>query len=287
MSSLTRLSHRDYDNAIGVVAEAAAADGAQPFEFPVIERLLRLVPADHAGYVEFTGGGYTTGSGNIFFVHDPWGDAHEIDWRSDAARATTHTWPLVDSRVSASSLPLKLSDFLTPAELRRNPFYNEVLRPRGLEFQMKIWLPAPPEVVRVFFFDRASSRRDLDERDRAVLALLRPHLASIRERWERRHRPPLLTARETQVLELVAEGLTNAEVAARLVISRTTVRTHLENVFDRLGVHTRTAAVAWLNARTRPNPSSALPSRAAATAAQAGRAAYGTPARSGTGRRCG
>jgi DNA-binding CsgD family transcriptional regulator len=45
----------------------------------------------------------------------------------------------------------------------------------------------------------------------------------------------------------VAEGLTNAEVAARLVISRTTVRTHLENVFDKLGVHTRTAAVAWLN----------------------------------------
>jgi DNA-binding NarL/FixJ family response regulator len=112
---------------------------------------------------------------------------------------------------------------------------------------MKVWLPAPPDVVRGFFFERESGRRDLDERDRAVLALLRPHLASIRERWERRHRPPLLTARETDVLELVAEGLTNAEVAAKLVISRTTVRTHLENVFGKLGVHTRTAAVAWLN----------------------------------------
>ena len=55
-----------------MVAEAAAADGAQPFEFPVIENLLRLIPADHAGYVEFTGGGYDTGSGNVFFVHDPW-----------------------------------------------------------------------------------------------------------------------------------------------------------------------------------------------------------------------
>ena len=247
MSSVTRLSHRDYDHAIGVVAEAAAADGAQPFEFPVIESLLRLVPADHAGYFEFTGGGYETGSGNDFFVSDPWGETHEIDWRSDVARATTYTWPLVDRRVSASNVPLKLSDFLTRAELRRNPFCNELLRPRGIEFQMKVWLPAPPEVVRGFFFERNSGRRDLDERDRAVLALLRPHLASIRERWERRHRPPLLTARETHVLELVAEGLTNAEVAARLVISPTTVRTHLENVFDKLGVHTRTAAVAWLN----------------------------------------
>ena len=80
-----------------------------------------------------------------------------------------------------------------------------------------------------------------------LLALLRPHLASIRERWERRHRPPLLTAREIHVLELVAEGLTHAEVAARLMISHTTVRAQLENVFDKLGVHTRTAAVAWLN----------------------------------------
>ena len=242
-----RLSHRDYDHAIRVVAEAAATDGAQPFEFPVIENLLGLVPADHAGYFEFTGGGYDTGSGNVFFVHDPWDETHEIDWRSDAARATTHTWPLVDRRVGSSNVPLKLSDFLTRAELGRNPFYNEVLRPRGLEFQIKVWLPAPPEVVRAFFVERVSGRRDLDERDRAVLALLRPHLASIRERWERRHRPPLLTARETHVLELVAEGLTNAEVAATLVISRTTVRTHLENVFDKLGVHTRTAAVAWLN----------------------------------------
>jgi ATP/maltotriose-dependent transcriptional regulator MalT len=48
------------------------------------------------------------------------------------------------------------------------------------------------------------------------------------------------------VLELVALGLTNGQIAARLVVSRTTVRTHLENVFAKLGVHTRTAAVARL-----------------------------------------
>jgi DNA-binding NarL/FixJ family response regulator len=47
------------------------------------------------------------------------------------------------------------------------------------------------------------------------------------------------------VLELVAEGLTNGEIAARLVISRGTVRRHLENVFEKLNVHTRTAAAAY------------------------------------------
>jgi DNA-binding NarL/FixJ family response regulator len=80
-----------------------------------------------------------------------------------------------------------------------------------------------------------------------VLALLRPHLASIRDRWGRRHHPSILTPREAEVLRLVAQGLTNAEVGAELVLSPGTVRAHLENVFDKLGVHARTAAAAWLN----------------------------------------
>jgi DNA-binding CsgD family transcriptional regulator len=54
----------------------------------------------------------------------------------------------------------------------------------------------------------------------------------------------VLTRREQQVVLLVAEGLTNAEIARTLWISPGTVRRHLENVFAKLGVHTRTAAVA-------------------------------------------
>ena len=53
-----------------------------------------------------------------------------------------------------------------------------------------------------------------------------------------------LTRREHEVVMLVAEGLTNAQIAERLWISPGTVRRHLQNVFAKLGVHTRTAAVA-------------------------------------------
>lgn len=59
-------------------------------------------------------------------------------------------------------------------------------------------------------------------------------------------RRPGVTRREREVLALVAEGLTNAQVAASLWIAPGTVRRHLENVFRKLGVHTRTAAVARL-----------------------------------------
>lgn len=55
-----------------------------------------------------------------------------------------------------------------------------------------------------------------------------------------------LTPREREVVVLVAEGMTNAEIARRLWISPGTVRRHLQNVFAKLEVHTRTAAVARL-----------------------------------------
>jgi NarL family two-component system response regulator LiaR len=51
-----------------------------------------------------------------------------------------------------------------------------------------------------------------------------------------------LTERETSVLRLVAEGLANKEIARRLSISEKTVKAHLNNVFAKLDVHSRTQA---------------------------------------------
>jgi DNA-binding NarL/FixJ family response regulator len=53
-----------------------------------------------------------------------------------------------------------------------------------------------------------------------------------------------LTARELEVLELLADGTPNQELAARMGISRNTVRNHVQNLLTKLGVHSRLEAVA-------------------------------------------
>jgi LuxR family maltose regulon positive regulatory protein len=60
-------------------------------------------------------------------------------------------------------------------------------------------------------------------------------------------RDQLLTPRELEILRLVSEGLTDGEIAARLVLSKHTVHRHLQNAYARLGCSSRAAAVAKAN----------------------------------------
>lgn len=52
-----------------------------------------------------------------------------------------------------------------------------------------------------------------------------------------------ITPRELEVLELIAQGLSNKEIAERVFVSENTVKTHLSRVFDKLGARRRTQAV--------------------------------------------
>jgi len=101
-----------------------------------------------------------------------------------------------------------------------------------------------------------------------VLTLLRPHLhQACLDAERRRHPVPRLTPRQDDLVHLLAAGHTNTQIARRLGISEGTVRTHLENIYDKLHVSSRTAAVTC-----------AFPDRTAERLAQCGRACPGPAA---------
>jgi pimeloyl-ACP methyl ester carboxylesterase/DNA-binding CsgD family transcriptional regulator len=77
----------------------------------------------------------------------------------------------------------------------------------------------------------------------AVLAFMRPDGAEAVQVFA------ALSAREREVLTLMGEGLSNADIARRLSISEKTVRNHASNVFDKLGVWSRTQAVVFARER--------------------------------------
>ena len=52
-----------------------------------------------------------------------------------------------------------------------------------------------------------------------------------------------ITPRELEILELIAQGLSNKEIAERVFVSENTVKTHSSRVFDKLGAKRRTQAV--------------------------------------------
>ena len=84
---------------------------------------------------------------------------------------------------------------------------------------------------------------DLIRTVREVRAGLHPVSADVQARLDQRASMPTLTAREVEVLDLVAAGKRNKEIALALNISDDTVQVHIKNIFAKLRVNERTSAV--------------------------------------------
>jgi DNA-binding CsgD family transcriptional regulator len=144
---------------------------------------------------------------------------------------------------------VKPSDFYSARQWHSTGMYWDYHRPHGLEHELQLCLPesaglgaGPGRNVRLYLYRGPGP--DFSERDRAVLTLLRPHLhQAFLDAERRRHPVPRLTPRQTELLTLVAAGHTNTQIARRLGVTEGTVRTHLENIYERLHVSSRTAAV--------------------------------------------
>jgi len=75
-----------------------------------------------------------------------------------------------------------------------------------------------------------------------VAELLRPRLQAAELAVRRAAARTALTAREREVLDIVATGAANAAIAEELVVSPATVKKHLDNIYAKLGVSSRAAA---------------------------------------------
>ncbi len=99
------------------------------------------------------------------------------------------------------------------------------------------------EVGATTYLLKDSLSDDLVHMVREVHAGGRPMPPDVKARLDARAARPTLTQREVGVLGLVLEGRRNKEIAASLSISEETVEVHMKNIFAKLGVHDRTAAV--------------------------------------------
>lgn len=238
------LARRDIEALLRFVHDASTLDGDAPLTPPLVARLHELVPAaERVVYCELDWNRrHTTYIADQFeSFADP--DGHDVYWQLHHQHAVCEHFAR-----TGDFGPRKMSDLISQREWRSRELYNVFYRP--LQYEVDFRLSAHRGYTKTFLFH--SSRRDFSERDRLVLELLQPHLQRIEETSAGRRRLTAevgLTRREREILSWVERGKTNAEIAQILWISPGTVRKHLENAYEKLGVRTRIAAVARLRSR--------------------------------------
>ena len=236
------LRRREVAQLAAFVHDAAELESRLPFPPELAERLGELVPgAEIVTYCEldWERRRVTYEADQLAWARDP--DVEDAYWELVHQHAVCEYFAR-----TGDFRPRRMSDLLPPREWRSRELYNVIFRP--YQYELEVRIPSSRTgCTRTFLFH--AQKRDLGERDRLVLELLRPHLERVVDRFERRAALEAdlpVTRREREILEWVERGKTNAEIAGILWLSPSTVRKHLENAYGKLGVRTRTAAVARL-----------------------------------------
>jgi len=149
----------------------------------------------------------------------------------------------------------RINDLVPGGEFERSALFNEYYRPIRIDHAMAVPIHVDRNLLVSFVFNR--SKREFSDRDRACLELIRPHLGNFyrltRAMDQARTAPAFaasgwgaeraLTTREREVLHWLAGGKTDRDIGEILGISPRTVHKHLQRIYEKLGVETRTAAV--------------------------------------------
>jgi DNA-binding CsgD family transcriptional regulator len=220
------------ERAGGLVRDLRSADTPEAYADRVVDGLWGLIPNDEATFneIDVSACRFVILRTRSVLPPDPGcdeSDAYDPDG----------DYPYCRGLRQGEAGVVRMSEVNSRAELDRSLCYQEMLRPYGCRFVVKAQFSSPPSMVRAVLLARGD--HDFTDPECDLLRLLVPHLE---DAYRRARMAAAVTPRELEVLTLVAEGLTNREVAGRLDISPGTVRSHLEHSYSKLGVGTRTAA---------------------------------------------
>ncbi|WP_432476583.1 response regulator transcription factor [Nocardioides sp. GXQ0305] len=215
--------------------------------WPFARRLKDLIGCDDLTFV-----GQDSGARAAYFeqsIEDTeWFESHPVPDTPDEPAFWHHYWACEACSYPEASADytsvVTVSDFYSTRQWHSTGMYVDYLGPLGIEHELMMCLPdGPARSVRLICY--RGPGRDFGDRERLLLRLLRPHVAEAYRATARRGQgAAALTPRQLQVLELVRDGHTNRQIGRRMRLSEGTVRTHLNNIFERLEVTSRTAAVA-------------------------------------------
>ena len=256
---MNQLPWADLEGILSFVADVGALDFDRPYPRAVLERLAELVPCDAVTYQEAD---LHAKRFQMVVGIGPDGDT-DRDIDDEQLYWAVGPCPISDYRARTGDLSaVRMSDVVNQRRYREMPIFQQYFHPAGLEQMIDVGLPTAPQCHRSFILFREEGERDFSERDRAVLDAVQPHfshleqVAALRRRLAEvlrtqdsnaEPRPSMqLTTRERQIVELVAEGKTNAQIALELWVAPSTVKKHLENVYEKLGVGRRAAAATWV-----------------------------------------
>lgn len=244
---MTRLSATDFERVLSFLEQAHANESPAPLP-ELLDPLAQLVNCSHAGFFEVDQERHVLSERRVSSEYKlPWNGVPDEFW------TCTRTVQLHRRKLASGAGPVVLSEVFE-RRLRLSREWNPNLRDGGSIDEIHVDLDPPgPWRTQLGMF----GTRDFGQRERLILRLVRPHLeavyraARIRRRLARLagsldERADALTPREREVMRRVDQGLSNAEIARVLVVELSTVRKHLEHVYEKLGVRSRTAALAKL-----------------------------------------
>lgn len=223
--------------------------------------------------LEITGGECAGLCANALLPGDPYiaiafaGSSMGVRWQQHAAVNYDDHPTARFTKTAAPDRAVRLTDhFPSRQAIHATRHYQENLRPLGMEFELTLLMDTP--LSQRLGISVARSKTDFTDDETELFSRLGPHLkrafhhaqtlAQLRAAADARQpqaaawRQIDLTPKESEVLRWIATGRTNREIAKLMEVSPATVKTHLEHVYQKLGVSSRAAATAAL--RNLPSP---------------------------------